>query len=267
MTNISKFLKLVWAETAKIWAFRIPLYAFAGILAFVSLVGYDLFYGEHLRSHMELRHWLTLLPLLYWASWGRLLVMQIIYIFFPLYCVCVDSQYGMARVVYSQPFSRMTLAAAKIAAVMVHTLLIASFYCLVMVAWSGFAAGWRGVTWASAGTLLAFVFEFAMYSVAFSALIAFTSMLRRSIIGALSSVFLVFIGLFAMNSMPGVSLQPYVFVRYWMYALTPFGMHALPFELPNMAEPFLHYVIACLAPCSVMAAISLLWLHTRDIKE
>lgn len=258
------------AEFLKIFAFRFPLYATAGMALFIGLVACNLAAAEHVSAHIGVSTAATLLPYLAWASWGKLVIVPIFLITFATYCTVVDSQYGMVRIGCSQPVARIEYAAAKTAAILAHSVFCVLFYTvLLLVSSAAIGRNWR-MTWLEAVLFLTFCFRLVVLSVGIAWFATAAAMMRRTLLTGVVTAFVAVIAIAWLNVLPpGYGLRPYLLLRYFLYPLAPIwpSNMAKMVEIPNAGCTLWQFLMAATVVPAVCWLAAATYFSQRDITE
>lgn len=262
----------VWAEFTKLWALRLVPGAYVGLVFFTLLIAIQLFHYEHMATryselgvHEPLNALIATGFLLY-GAWGKLFILPLFLIIFGGYSVAVESQYGMTRIVATQPLSRLRYAASKFLALALHGALLGFIFCCLLLAWAFVFTGLRNGNrdqWVAfflcAGLMMVMCIAWTCFSAA-------AALFRRSLLGA---VVVAFGALFAFVWMTigNNEFGPYNWLRYYSYP-----MHLiLPLSWqgghPNADEPIWKYLLVMLATPALLFAASAAYFCRRDITE
>ncbi len=268
MKGSSFFCDAIRAEFLKIWAMRFPRYSAAGLVAFVGLMTYELFAGEHLADHVHLTSALTLVPYLSMATWGDMFVIPLYIMGLATYCMTVDSQYGMIRVGCAQPLSRVSYIAAKSLAILLHSALFTSAYFLLLVAVSAVAGGSLRMPLAEVLPIVFVYLRLLVFCVSFAWLIAGAALFRRTLLESFVSAILVIVALIWINMMPmRFGFNPYLFFRYFLYPISPILRKEWLSDYPNIGNPMWQYLVTMVATPAIVWSLALARFIRRDITE
>lgn len=262
----------VWAEFTKIWALRLVIGAYVGLVFFTLLIAIQLFHYERLTEnyhllgvHEPLNPVIAAGFLLY-GAWGKLAILPLFLIILGVYSVAVESQYGMTRIVATQPLSRLRYAASKFLALALHAALIGFLFCGMLLGWAFVFTGFRR---ASREQWIAFLLCAGLMMVmciAWTCISAAAALFRRSLLGATVAAFGVLIA-FVWMTISNNSFGAYNWIRYYAYPLhfaLPLSWHG---EYPNAGEPIWKYLFTMLATPTVIFALSSAYFSQRDITE
>lgn len=258
---------LIAAEVAKIYAFRISLIAYASIPVFLLLFVVQLFYFEHLSSHLGSVTVAEIIPYLFFASWKPILF-QLFIIVFSAYCVAVDSQYGMIRVSCTQPVRRVEYLFGKCIAIEFHVATLALAYVASLFLWGCVCSDFRDwskaivpVLWVAIRTII--------FSVGLSTCMVAISSLRKTLLTALVSSCVLFACFALLTTLPlRFHLEQALLLRYFFYPISGILPRDWPISaFPMQNAPFRQFALVSFGTaimCLIPAAITF---HFRDISE
>jgi len=100
------FWRFVLAEVRKIYDFRFLQIASVVIFLATVLFVYQIFYIVGVTERYSVPNAYYAVPLLFYVTWGKTLLIFLPLVAFSVYCVTVESQFGMIRVLCAQPLER-----------------------------------------------------------------------------------------------------------------------------------------------------------------
>jgi len=206
-------LRSAHAEFLKIWASRMPLVFLLAIPAFCYLMVFELYHVEHIEEHLAVRHALHAVPMLFFGVW-KMLLFQAAVLAFAAFWTTVDSQYGMIRVVGTQPLSRVEHLLGKWLGISAHLALVTIALILSIVGWAVLYSGVHGIGASDIAMLLRFSLELLVVTLALGAVGLVTASFRRTTASGMVTAMIAFIGLAVMSMLPFHVVPPrFVFVR------------------------------------------------------
>jgi len=261
-------LRSAHAEFLKIWASRMPLVFLLAIPAFCYLIVFELYHVEHVEEHLALRHALQAVPILFLGVW-KMLLFQAAVLAFAAFWTTVDSQYGMIRVVGSQPLSRVEYLLGKWVGISAHLALVTIALILSLVGWAVIYSGVHGIGAQDIAMLLRFSLELLVVVLALGAVGLATASFRRTTASGMVTAMIAFISLAVMTMLPFDVLPPrFVFVRYFF-----FPMQEFPSPFAARDDLFLRlyslsdfYTVVLVTPL-MLAFPAILYFRRRDITE
>lgn len=261
--------RVVRAEFRKIWDSRLPLVFLLAIPVGCSLVVFELYHVERLARTLQPRHAIDALPVLFFGTW-KLMLFQAAVLAFSAFWATVDSQYGMARVVFAQPLSRFTLLAGRWIGLGLHLVIAACALMLSLAAWAALYSGTRGIGPTEVGQVLRSSAEVVLLTLALGGVALAAGSFRRTVSSGMVTAMIVFIGLAAMMMLPFDVVPPrFVFVRYWFYP-----MQELPNPFPFSPDspfvriyPLSDFLLTVVGTPLVLAVLSFGYVRRRDITE
>jgi ABC-type transport system involved in multi-copper enzyme maturation permease subunit len=263
----SSLLNLTMAEFAKFYAFRIPQIAYASIPAFLFLFVIQLFYVEHLSTRLGATTVSDLIPYLFFASWKTILF-QLFIIVFSVYCVAVDSQYGMIRIGCTQPVSRAQYLLGKTIAIELHVALLALVYVASLFTWASIYNEFRGISVAAITAVASVAARTVVFCVGLSACMVAVSAVRKTLLGAFVSSCVVFACFALLTTLPSrFHLEPALFLRYFFYPIAGILPNDWPIAFPMKNAPLWQFVLVSLATPAICLVPALAHFHFRDISE
>jgi ABC-type transport system involved in multi-copper enzyme maturation permease subunit len=258
------FWRFVVAEVQKIYDFRFPqitsLFFFLGMILFV----YQIFYVERVAERYAVPNAFYAVPLLFYVTWGKTMFLFLFLVAFSVYCVTVESQYGMIRVLCAQPLTRWQYVVGKYAAIQCHIVLLTATYFLSLLFWGGVQTGVRGITAEQALSLFLMFGRVLIYSLGVSWISISVALLRRTMISALVTAVGTFIALLAMNMYRSLEFGKYYFLRYYLMGMENLPM---PFRMDFPKYPFTTFCWVTLVTCLIFAVPPFLYFQFRDITE
>ncbi len=258
------FWRFVVAEVRKIYDFGFPQIASVVMFLAIYIFVFQIYYVEDLRNHWPTPNAYFVVPLLFYATWGKTILIFAFLAAFSVYCVTVESQYGMIRVLCAQPLARWQYVVGKYAAISCHVILLTATYVLSLFIWATVQAGLRGFTFDQGLSLFDFFSKVLIYSLGVSWISVSVALLRRTMISALVTTCFAFIGLGLLTTYRSLEFGQYHFVRYYFIAL-----ENLPFPFkPNVPMyPYNTFCLVTLITCLIFFLPPLLYLQFRDITE
>jgi ABC-type transport system involved in multi-copper enzyme maturation permease subunit len=258
----------VHAEFLKIWASRIPLIFLLAIPALSYVVVFELYHVEQMGTRLSPGHALEALPILFVAVW-KLLIFQVAVLAFSAFWATVDSQYGMIRVVGTQPLSRLEYLWGKWMGVGAHIAILTVGLILSLFGWTALYSGVRGIQAADVTALLGFSLELTVVTLALGGIGLASGTFRRTVGSGIVTAVLVFIGLSVMMTLPFDVFPPrFVLMRYLFFPVQEF-----PNPFPVEDGLFLRvysradFYVTMLATPLVVALPAVLYFRRRDITE
>ena len=258
---------LIAAEIAKLYAFRISLIAYISIPIFLLLFVVQLFYFEHLSSHLGSVTVAEIVPYLFFASWKPILF-QLFIVIFSAYCVAVDSQYGMIRVTCTQPIRRVEYLLGKCIAIEFHVATLALAYVLSLLIWGCVCAGLRD--WPKAIAPIASVaVRTIVFSVGLSTCMVAISSLRKTLLTAFVSSCVVFACFALLTTLPlRFHLEGALLLRYFFYPISGILPKDWPIgTFPMQSASFGQFALVSFGTAIICLIPALATFHLRDISE
>lgn len=258
----------VHAEFLKIWASRTPLIFLLAIPALSYVVVFELYHVEQMGTRLSPGHALEALPVLFVAIW-KLLIFQVAVLAYSAFWATVDSQYGMIRVVGTQPLSRLAYLFGKWMGVGAHVAILTAGLILSLVGWTTLYSGVRGIETTDISALLRFSLELMTVTLALCAIGLASGTLRRTVGSGIVTAVLVFIGLSVMMTLPFDVFPPrFVLMRYLFFPVQEF-----PNPFPAEDGLFLRvyaradFYLTMLVTPAIVAVPAILHFRRRDITE
>jgi ABC-type transport system involved in multi-copper enzyme maturation permease subunit len=258
------FWRYVVAEVRKIYDFRFPQISSVFIFLAVFLFVIQIYYVEHVPLHRPVPNAYYAVTLLYYVTWSQALLIFLFFAAFSVYCVTVESQYGMVRVLCAQPLARWQYVAGKYAAILCHVALLATTYVISLLIWGVVQSGVRGMTLDQWLSLLVMYSCVLIYTLAIAWISISVALLRKTMISSLVAVAGTFAGLGLMTTYRSLEWGKYYFIRYYFMGLENLPM---PFRFEFPRYPFTTFCLVTLATCLIFAVPPLLYFHFRDITE
>lgn len=260
----SYFWRFVVAEVRKIYDFRFPQIASVLMFLAIYLFVIQIYYVEGVAEHWPVPNAYYAVPLLFYATWGKTILIFLFLAAFSVYCVTVESQYGMIRVLCAQPLARWQYVVGKYAAISCHVVLLTATYVISLLIWSTVQAGLRGFTLDQGLSLFDFFSRVLIYSLGVSWISVSVALLRRTMISALVTTGFAFFGMGLLTMYRSLEFGQYHFVRYYFVA-----MENLPFPFkPNFPMyPYNTFCLVTLVTCLIFFLPPLLYFQLRDITE
>lgn len=258
----------VHAEFLKIWASRTPLIFLLAIPALTYVVVFELYHVEQMGTRLSPGRPIEALPLVFVAVW-KLLIFQVAVLAFSAFWATVDSQYGMIRVVGTQPLSRLEYLCGKWMGVGAHIAMLTAGLILSLVGWTALYSGVRGIQTTDVTALLRFSLELIVFTLALSAIGLASGTLRRTVGSGIVTAVLVFIGLSVMMTLPFDVFPPrFVLMRYLFFPVQEFpnpfpGEDGLFLRLYSRAD----FYATLLVTSAIVAVPAILYFRRRDITE
>jgi ABC-type transport system involved in multi-copper enzyme maturation permease subunit len=258
------FWRFVVAEVRKIYDFGFPQIASLVMFLAIYLFVFQLFYVEGVTEHWPVPNAYYAVPLLFYATWGKTILIFMFLAAFSVYCVTVESQYGMIRVLCAQPLARWQYVVGKHAAISCHVVLLTASYVLSLFIWATVQAGLRGFTFDQGLSLYGFFSRVLIYSLGVSCISISIALLRKTMISALVTTAFAFFGLALLTMYRSLEFGQYHFVRYYFAAMEnlPF-----PFKWDFPTYPFHTFCLVTLVTCLIFFLPPLLYFQLRDITE
>lgn len=257
----------VFAEFLKVYAFRIPQIAYVCITAFMLLFVIQLFYFERLSSHLGPATVTEVIPYLFFASWKTVLF-HLFLLAFGAYCIAVDSQYGMIRIGSTQPVSRSQYLLGKAIAIELHVTLFALVYVASLLFWVSICTGFRGLSLSAIAAVASLAARTVVFCVGFSGWVIAVSILRKSLLDAVVSSFVVFAFFALLTTLPmRFHLEAGLFLRYFFYPMAGIVPKDWPIPFPMQGAPVWQFVLVSFGTPAVCFIPAMLHFHLRDICE
>jgi len=260
----SYFWRFVVAEVRKIYDFGLPQAASLVMFLAIYMFVIQIYYVEGVAWHWSIPNAYYAVPLLFYVTWGRTILLFLFLVAFSVYCVTVESQYGMIRVLCAQPLARWQYVVGKYAAIQCHIVLLTATYVLCLFFWATLQSGLRGFTIYHSLALFGMFTRVLIYSLGVSSISISIALLRRTMISALVSAALAFIWLGLLTMYRSLEFGKYYFIRYYFAAMEnlPF-----PFKADFPMYPFNLFWVVTLVTCLIFFLPPLLYFHFRDITE
>ncbi len=258
------FWRFVVAEVRKIYDFGFPQVASLGMFLAIYLFVIQLYYVEGVAEHWSIPNAYYAVPLLFYVTWGRTILLFLFLVAFSVYCVTVESQYGMIRVLCAQPLARWQYVVGKYAAIQCHIVLLTATYVVCLFIWATLQSGLRGFTFDQGLSLFGLYTRVLIYSLGVSSISISIALLRRTMISALVTAAFAFFALALLTMYRSLEFGRYYFVRYYFSAMEnlPF-----PFKADFPLYPFNLFCVVTLVTCLIFFLPPLLYFHFRDITE
>ncbi len=258
------FWRFVVAEVRKIYDFRFPQIASLFLFLAIVLFVYQIFYVEHVTEHYAVPNAYFAVPLLFHVTWGKTLLLFLFLVAFGVYCVTVESQYGMVRVICAQPLKRWQYVAGKHVAILCHIVFLTVIYVASLLFWGAVQSGLRGIAGDQVLSLFVMFSRVLIYSLGVASISVSVALLRKTMISALITAGGVFFGLALLTTYRSMEWGKYYFVRYYFMGLEYLPM---PFKFGFPAYPFPTFCWVTLATCLIFFLPALLYFQFRDITE
>jgi ABC-type transport system involved in multi-copper enzyme maturation permease subunit len=256
--------RFIAAEVRKIYDFGFPQIASLVIFLAIYLFVSQLFYVERAAEHWPVRNAYYAVPLLFYATWGKTLFLFLFFVAFSVYCVTVESQYGMIRVLCAQPLARWQYVAGKYAAILIHVVLLTATYGVSLLIWGTVQAGLHGITLDQMLNLFDLFSRALIYALGASWISISVALLRKTMISALVTTAGVFIALGLLTMYRSLEFGKYYFIRYYFMGLENLPM---PFRYEFPRYPFTTFCWVTLVTCLLFSLPPLLYFRSRDITE
>jgi ABC-type transport system involved in multi-copper enzyme maturation permease subunit len=258
------FWRFVVAEVRKIYDFRFPQIASVFLFLSIVLFVYQIFYVEHVTERYAVPNAYYAVPLLFYVTWGKTLLIFLFLVAFGVYCVTVESQYGMIRALCAQPLKRWQYVAGKHAAILCHVVFLTVIYVVSLLFWGTVQAGVRGITGNQVLSLFVMFSRVLIYSLGVASISVSVALLRKTMISALIAAGGVFFGLGLLTTYRSLEFGKYYFVRYYFMGLEHLPM---PFKFDFPVYPFATFCWVTLGTCLIFFLPALLYIQFRDITE
>ena len=257
--------RFVAAEVRKIYDFGFPQVASLVMFLAIYLFVIQIYYFERVAWHWSIPNAYYAVPLLFYVTWGRTILLFLFLVAFSVYCVTVESQYGMIRVLCAQPLARWQYVVGKYTAIQLHVVLLTATYVLCLLIWATLQSGLRGFTFDQALSLFGMFTRVLIYSLGVSSISISIALLRKTMISALVTAAFAFFALALLTMYRSLEFGKYYFVRYYFSAMEnlPFPSKADPFPM----YPFNLFCVVTLGTCLLFFLPPLLYFHFRDITE
>ncbi len=258
------FWRFVVAEVRKIYDFRFPQIASVFMFLAIVLFVYQLFYLERVAEHYAVPNAYYAVPLLFYVTWGKTLLIFLFLVAFSVYCVTVESQYGMIRVLCAQPLARWQYVAGKYGAILCHVVWLTVTYVISLLIWGAVQSGVRGITADQVLSLFVMFSRVLIYALGISWISISVALLRRTMISALVTTSGAFFALGLLTMYRSLDFGKYYFIRYYFMGLEYLPM---PFRSDFPKYPFTTFCWVTLITCALFALPPLLYFQLRDITE
>jgi ABC-2 family transporter protein len=263
--------RLVWpyirAEFLKIYAFRIPQISYLLIFFATFLFAFQLYHYEELGKRLAPKNAFDVMPVLVFATWKSLLF-QVLVIGFSVFCVLIESQYGMVRVVCTQPLSREEYILGKCAAVFSHVFLLAMAYVFSLLTWTSVYSGLSGLDVHEVLGLTRFAVYTVAFSLSLSGIAIAAALLRRTIASGLIAAFALCTGLGFMTTFTGSpSFNRFIFLKYFFFLLQPFRPWASWANSYFVPRPDADFALVMVLTPLLVAIPAIIYFKRRDISE
>jgi len=205
----------------KIWAFRIPHFAALILCIATYLFVLGVYHAGGFNTYLEndqLRSAFYTFVVIFLGT-PLNFYFPVFVVAFSIFCVSVESQYGMIRILASQPLSRTQYILAKGAAISFHVAqlslvsLLAQFCCALVY------SSQVGITSNRVGRLILFSLGTIFFSLALCWMAMAAALLARTLTGGIIIAFASWIGFFSITLALPESLKHFMFVRYWIFPL------------------------------------------------
>jgi ABC-type transport system involved in multi-copper enzyme maturation permease subunit len=252
----------------KILASRMPLILLLATPALCFIVVFELFHVEQMGSRLQLEHALDAFPLLFVAVW-KMLIFQVAVLAFSAFWTTVDSQYGMVRVVGTQPISRLESLLGKWMGIIAHVAIQTGGLVLSLLGWAVLYAGIGGIGWTDGMNLVRFSVQLLVFTLAVCVVGLASASFRRTVGSGIVTAVMAFIGLSVMMALPFDVLPPrLVFVRYLFFAAQEFP-NPLPGDDSLFVRLYSHsdFYLSVLGTPLLLVIPAVLYFRRRDITE
>jgi hypothetical protein len=256
------------AAFMKILASRMPLIFLLATPALCFIVVFELFHVEQVGTRLELAHALDAFPLLFVTVW-KMLMFQMAVLAFSAFWTTVDSQYGMVRVVGTQPISRLEYLLGTWMGVVAHVAIQAGGLVLSLLGWAVLYCGVSGVDWTDMTRLLLFSLELVVFTAAICVIGLASASFRRTVGSGIVTAVMAFIGLSIIMTLPFDVFPPrFVFVRYLFFPVQEFP-NPFPGDDSLFVRLYSHgdFYLTVLATPLLLAIPAVLYFQRRDITE
>lgn len=257
----------ILAEFLKIYSFRIPQIAYGCITAFMLLFVIQLFYFERLSAHLGPATVTEVIPYLFFASWKTILF-HLFLLAFGAYCTAVDSQYGMIRIGCTQPVSRAQYVLGKTIAIELHVALFGIVYVSSLLFWVGVCTGGRGLSLWALAAVVSLTARTIVFCVGFVGWVIAVSILRKSLLDAVVSSFVVFAFFGLLTTLPTrFHVEALLFLRYFFYPIAGMIPRDWPIPFPMQDAPLWQFLLVSICTPVICFIPAMLHFHYRDICE
>ena len=263
-TTRNYFWRFIVAEVRKIYDFHFPQIAAVGTFLAVYLFVIQLYYLEQVPMHVRVPNAYYAVTLLYYVTWGKVLFIFLFLVAFSVYCVTVESQYGMIRVLCAQPLTRWQYVAGKYAAVLCHVVWFIVAYMVSLLIWGVVQSGVHGITVDQILNLVVMFCCVLIYALGVAWISVSMALLRKTMISALVTATGAFVALGLMTTLRSLEWGKYYFIRYYFMGLENLPM---PFKFDFPRYPFSMFCWVTLITCLIFALPPFLYFQFRDITE
>lgn len=259
------FWSFIHADLLKTLKFRIFWMAAAGIPLAMYLFVFRIFHIENVAAHREVGNFIAAMPLIWRAFWETSLL-QFFLMGFGAYCMAVESQSGMIRMICAQPLSRGEYVLGKLLVLAVAVALLTGVVLASLCAWSVLYAGVHNLTGEQGHQLLRFSISILFFNEVWALTAACVGLLRRDTTSAITAAVIVFVGTALAGGMGPSHWWKYILTRYYFFPLKYFGTDGMFFGA-NSVWSFYDFLLAGAIVLVPTFGIAYLHFLHRDITE